>query len=68
VSPAVAASRIVGPPSNPERFKAALAAEVAARGAQENLSFFAFTATPKGRTLELFGTWDDGVARVTPRS
>lgn len=26
-----------------------------ARGRQPNLSFFAFTATPKGKTLELFG-------------
>lgn len=26
------------------------------RGKQKNLSFFAFTATPKGKTLELFGT------------
>jgi type I restriction enzyme R subunit len=33
----------------------ALAAQVAARGRQPNLSFFAFTATPKARTLELFG-------------
>ena len=33
----------------------ALAATVAARGRQSNLSFFAFTATPKARTLELFG-------------
>ena len=36
----------------------ALAAIVAARGHQQNLSFFAFTATPKDRTLELFGTPD----------
>ena len=36
----------------------ALAAEVAARGRQPNLSFFAFTATPKGKTLELFGRID----------
>jgi type I restriction enzyme R subunit len=34
----------------------ALAASVAARGKQANLSFFAFTATPKQKTLELFGT------------
>ena len=34
----------------------ALSKAVAARGGQPNLSFFAFTATPKGRTLELFGT------------
>jgi type I restriction enzyme R subunit len=33
----------------------ALAAVVAARGRQPNLSFFAFTATPKGKTLQLFG-------------
>ena len=29
---------------------------IAARAHQENLSFFAFTATPKPRTVELFGT------------
>jgi type I restriction enzyme R subunit len=31
-------------------------AALAARGPQPNLSFFAFTATPKARTLNLFGT------------
>lgn len=30
--------------------------EVESRGRQPNLSYFAFTATPKQRTLELFGT------------
>ena len=30
------------------------------RGRQPNLSFFAFTATPKGKTLELFGRKDEG--------
>lgn len=34
---------------------AALRASAATRGAQDNLSFFAFTATPKSKTLELFG-------------
>ncbi len=34
----------------------AVARSVAARGRQANLSFFAFTATPKKKTLELFGT------------
>lgn len=29
-----------------------------ARGKQENLSFFAFTATPKAKTIEVFGTPD----------
>ena len=39
----------------------ALTAALAARGRQDNLSFFAFTATPKARTLQLFGTKrDDG--------
>ncbi len=32
-----------------------IAATVAARRASENVSFFAFTATPKAKTLELFG-------------
>ena len=36
------------------------------RGPQPNLSYFAFTATPKTRTLELFGTWDPEA--VNPRS
>lgn len=36
----------------------ALAKAAAARAKQPNLSFFAFTATPKGRTLELFGRLD----------
>jgi type I restriction enzyme R subunit len=34
----------------------AVAASAAARGRQTNVSMFAFTATPKGKTLELFGT------------
>jgi type I restriction enzyme, R subunit len=33
-----------------------LSRSAAARGRQSNMSFFAFTATPKGRTLEIFGT------------
>jgi type I restriction enzyme R subunit len=33
-----------------------VAAALATRGPQPNLSFFAFTATPKARTLNLFGT------------
>lgn len=32
-----------------------IAKSVEARGKQDNLSFFAFTATPKQKTLELFG-------------
>jgi type I restriction enzyme R subunit len=44
----------------------ALAKAVAARGRQPNLSFFAFTATPKARTLELFGTWHEDTGRFEP--
>lgn len=33
--------------------------ELAAQGIHENLSFFAFTATPKGKTLDMFGTRDE---------
>lgn len=44
--------------------EAILAAEMEARAESPNLSFFAFTATPKNKTLELFGRPDaDGVPR-----
>lgn len=33
-----------------------IAREMASHGIQKNLSFFAFTATPKAKTLEMFGT------------
>jgi type I restriction enzyme R subunit len=36
--------------------ESALAAVLQARGHQPNLSFFAFTATPKDKTVEMFGT------------
>lgn len=39
---------------------------VAARAQQENLSFFAFTATPKPRTVELFGSPLPGGDRKVP--
>lgn len=35
--------------------EAVLAAEATERAASANISYFAFTATPKGKTLELFG-------------
>jgi type I site-specific restriction-modification system R (restriction) subunit len=44
----------------------ALAKAVAARGRQKNLSFFAFTATPKARTLELFGTYNQATGKFEP--
>ena len=35
--------------------------EMTVQGRHKNLSFFAFTATPKDKTLELFGTeYEDG--------
>ena len=38
-----------------------LVQEMLIHGKHKNLSFFAFTATPKGTTLEMFGTeYDDG--------
>lgn len=41
-----------------------LAEQMAARADSPNLSFFAFTATPKAKTLELFGRKDaDGIPR-----
>ncbi len=36
-----------------------LAAAMASRGTADNLSFFAFTATPKSKTVELFGRCPD---------
>ena len=46
-----------------------MAASIAARGRQDNLTYFAFTATPKAKTLELFGdrvTGPDGAERLVP--
>ena len=40
---------------DPEDWQDGLNAVVESRGPQPNLSFFAFTATPKGKTIELFG-------------
>ncbi|MBI2238630.1 MAG: type I restriction endonuclease subunit R [Actinobacteria bacterium] len=41
-------------------------ASARARGPHENLSMFAFTATPKGKTLELFGEPPDEDGRQRP--
>lgn len=51
----VLGAAIEGEDLEPGSVEEALAEQVAARGAQPNLSYFAFTATPKGKTLELFG-------------
>jgi type I restriction enzyme R subunit len=50
----------------PDPLQDALIAQVAARGHQPNLSFFAFTATPKGRTLELFGQRNPATQKHAP--
>jgi len=44
----------------------ALAKAVGARGRQANLSFLAFTATPKARTLEMFGALDPVTGKHEP--
>ncbi|MGI8757131.1 MAG: type I restriction endonuclease [Acidimicrobiales bacterium] len=51
---------------DPGSIEEALAEVVAARGTQSNLSYFAFTATPKGKTLELFGRLDAESNRHEP--
>lgn len=50
-------SGLIAEPVDP--VEEALARSVAGRARQQNLSFFAFTATPKGKTLELFGAKGD---------
>ncbi|MEQ9618422.1 MAG: putative DNA binding domain-containing protein [Deltaproteobacteria bacterium] len=42
--------------SSEETYEDEIRQSMEARGKQENLSFFAFTATPKPKTLEVFGT------------
>lgn len=39
---------------------------ILAQGQHSNQSFFAFTATPKNKTIELFGTYDDKLKRMRP--
>ena len=41
---------------NEKDYEDRLVEELATHGKQDNISFFAFTATPKAKTLELFGT------------
>ncbi|MET8258192.1 DEAD/DEAH box helicase family protein [Micromonospora sp. NPDC005205] len=43
-----------------------LTASALARGRHANLSYFAFTATPKQKTLELFGTRNPGTGQMEP--
>lgn len=46
--------------------EALLAAEASERADASNLSYFAFTATPKAKTLELFGRVPDGAELPEP--
>lgn len=49
---------------NEKDYEDKIVEELATHGKQDNLSFFAFTATPKGKTLELLGTkQEDGTFR-----
>ena len=52
---AILGSRAQAVEEDGEDWQDGLNAVVESRGPQPNLSFFAFTATPKGKTLELFG-------------
>ncbi|MXW29321.1 MAG: type I restriction endonuclease subunit R [Chloroflexi bacterium] len=52
---AVLGSRAQAAAGDAEDWEDGLNAVVESRGPQPNLSFFAFTATPKGKTVELFG-------------
>ena len=45
-----------GAPTREEEIEEIVVKEVRKRGPQPNLSLFAFTATPKAKTIELFGT------------
>lgn len=42
-----------------EDFEDRLVKDIAVHGQHKNLSFFAFTATPKNKTLQVFGTKDE---------
>lgn len=52
---AILGSRAQASGEDSESWEDGLNAVVESRGPQPNISFFAFTATPKGKTLELFG-------------
>jgi type I restriction enzyme R subunit len=49
-----------------EDVAANIAMSAAARGQQDNISMFAFTATPKAKTLEVFGEQDSGTGLMRP--
>ncbi len=46
----------IGVPDEEDAINTAIETEMKKRGRLKNVSFFAFTATPKSKTMELFGT------------
>ena len=63
---AAGASGAAQPGEPPDPVAEALEAGARARGHQRNISFFAFTATPKGRTLEQFGRLNPATGKHEP--
>lgn len=63
---AVRLKQALGSNATPEEGEDPVAALTRARGRQPNLSYFAFTATPKSPTLKLFGTGHP--ERIDPRT
>ncbi len=63
---AAAEAADVGGGEPPDPVSDALAARARARGKQPNLSFFAFTATPKGNTLNDFGRLNPATGKHEP--
>jgi type I restriction enzyme R subunit len=62
---AEATSAEAAQPDEQDVLAAVLTESAVSRGRSPNLSFFAFTATPKGKTLQLFGTpWEEGGTTV----
>ncbi|MDT0330017.1 type I restriction endonuclease subunit R [Nocardiopsis lambiniae] len=53
-------------PDTPETAEEALHRSAAYRGRSTNLSYFAFTATPKHKTLNLFGVLDPATGKYEP--
>ncbi|MGC9945187.1 MAG: type I restriction endonuclease [Bryobacteraceae bacterium] len=58
-----ATQEAVEPEDEEDAVNAAVEAAMRRRGRLKNVSFFAFTATPKAKTLELFNTPDPGTGR-----
>ena len=62
----LAGAEVVDDPDATVDTEDVLASVMAARAEQATISFFAFTATPKGKTLELFGRPDAATGKPAP--